>query len=223
MLCIIRNRPLAAKKLISLVEKLPYFKVDNLKLLKIKPAYLRIILSRYSKKEEFIRLKKGVYTTRKFIDKMKMDNSYSFFLESLSGGIYPLSYLSLEYVLYENNLLTEAPVNFTLITKNKIAAFSNKLGSFIYRKIRDELFCGFEIIKRGEMIVYKAVKAKALFDFLYLGKNVLSKKETIGELRLNLEELSSKDIRELKKYIRLEGSKKMGEIYLNLLELTKAK
>ena len=165
-----RNVSSITKELVSLVERLPYFRIDNLKLLKISSSYLKIFLSRYSRKEEFIRLKKGIYTTKKFIDKMKIEGNYSFFSESLSSDIYFPSYLSLEYVLYENNLLTEIPVKFTSITKNKTAIFSNKLGSFVYHKVKDKLFCGFKIIKRGEMIVYKASKAKALFDFLYLRK-----------------------------------------------------
>ena len=72
---------------------------------------------------------------------------------------------------------------------------------------------GFKTVKSGEFLVRKATKAKALFDFLYLRKNLLGSKDEINELRLNLEELSLKDRKELRGYIDLEGSKKIKEIY----------
>lgn len=208
-----RNDISTSKKIISLAEKLPYFGVENLRLADVGPDYLKTILSRQAKKGEFIRIKKGLYTTKSFIERIKTENRYSLFLESLAGEAYSPSYLSLEYILYQNNILTEVPINFTLITRNKTANFSNKLGNFIYHKIKDDLFLGFEAIKEQEFSIYKATRAKALFDFLYIRKNLLINKETIKELRLNSEEMLPKDIKELKGYIKLEGSAKMKKIY----------
>ncbi len=200
----------------SLVENLPCFNIENLEVLDIKRDYLRIVLSRREKKGDFLRLKRGFYTSKKFIGEAKNKGRYSDFLEFLANKIYFPSYLSLDYTLYQHNLLTEAPVNFTSITKNKTAVFSNKLGNFIYHKVKDNLFCGFNTIKNGDFIIYKATKAKALFDFLYLRKDLISDKNSIKELRLNLDEISPKEKKELEKYIRLEGSKKMKEIYLGI-------
>ncbi len=200
-----------------LIEKLPIFSLENLKVFELNENYLRIFLSREAKAKRIIRLKKGIYTSKKFIEKMKEKGKYSEFLEFLACKIYPPSYLSLDYVLYENNLLTEMPINFTLITKNKTAIFSNKLGNFIYHKIREDLFCGFKVIKKGGFFILKATKAKALFDFLYLRKNLLLNKKAIQELRINIEELSLKDKKELKKYIEKERSQTMKRIYSQLL------
>jgi len=90
--------------------------------------------------------------------------------------------------------------------------FINKLGVFDYHHVKDSLFVGFRAIKMGNSLIYKASKAKALFDFLYLRKNILLCREAVTELRLNLENFNLKEIKEFKKYINLEGSKKMKEI-----------
>jgi len=208
----IRNRKNLSKNIFSLITKLPFFKIENLKLVGISTHYLRTILTRYTKRGELIRLKKGVYTSKIFIEETKKEGNYSAFLEFLANEIYSPSYLSLDYILYQENILTEIPVNFTLITKNKTAFFSNVLGSFFYHKIKDELFCGFEIIRESDFIILKATRAKALFDFLYLRKNLLVNKKAIKELRLNLNNFSKSDIEEFKKYLEIEGSKKMKEV-----------
>lgn len=204
-------------KVRNLIEKLPVFSLGNLKILNLSEEYLRIFLSRETKTGRVIRLKKGLYTSKIFVEKMKNKSRYSDFLEFIAGKIYEPSYLSLDYVLYENNLLTEMPVNFTLITKNKTAVFSNELGNFIYHKIKDELFFGFKIIEKEDFFIYKATPAKALFDFLYLRKNLLVNKKAIEALRINTEELNSKDKKELKKYIEKEDSEAMKRIYSNIL------
>ena len=206
-----------SRRIRSLIERLPIFTLENLKVFNLNENYLRIFLSRETKTERVIRLKKGVYTSKKFIEKIKGRGRYSDFLEFLACKIYSPSYLSLDYVLYENNLLTEMPVNFTLITKNKTATFSNKLGNFIYHKIREDLFYGFKVIKKDGFFILKATKAKALFDFLYLRKNLLLNKKTVKELRINTEELTSKDKKELKKYIEKERSQAMKRIYSQIL------
>lgn len=202
-----------AEKILFWSSKIPYFEIENLKIFETNPIYLKIALSRLVKKGEIIRLKKGIYVSKSFIEKTKMADNFSIFLEFLASKIYWPSYLSLDYILYENNILTELPKNFTLITKNKTAVFSNKLGIFIYHKIKDKLFLGFEIKKVNEFLVYKATKAKALFDFLYLRKKMILNKEMVKELRLNLENFSLKEKKEFKKYVDLEGSKKMKMIY----------
>ncbi|MBU2578645.1 hypothetical protein KKA09_00810 [Patescibacteria group bacterium] len=199
-----------SKKIIDLVEKLPIVRVENLGISGIKKGYLRVILSRKSKK--------GVYTSKKFVENSKSKGEYSDFLEFLASEIYAPSYLSLDYILYKNNILTEIPEIFTLMTKNKTAVFSNKFGNFFYHKIKDSLFLGFDVAKKNNFLIYRATKIKALFDFLYLRKNLLGNKTAIKELRLNLEDTREKEKKELLNYIKIEGSIAMKNIYLNLFE-----
>jgi hypothetical protein len=54
--------------------------------------------------------------------------------------VYAPSYLSLEYVLFENNILTENVYNFTLITTKKTTRFINDFGNFNYKSIKENFF-----------------------------------------------------------------------------------
>lgn len=207
-----------SEKIVDLVERLPIVRIDNLGVSDIEKKYLRVILSRKAKKGEFIRLKKGVYTSKKFVDNCRSKGEYSDFLEFLASEIYAPSYLSLDYILYKNNLLTEIPENFTLVTKNKTAVFSNDFGNFFYHKIKNSLFSGFEIARKNNFLIYKAAKMKALFDFLYLRKNLLGSEAAINELRLNLEDVSEKEKKELLSYVKIEGSAAMKNIYSKLFK-----
>ena len=214
-----RNYKSNIDKIIAYVRDLPYFSKKNLEILGIKDYYLKIALSRMEKSSKVIRLKKGMYALTEFINKTKMDGNFSYYLEFIGSKIYSPSYLSLEYVLYENNVLTDIPRNFTYVTINKPYIYKNKLGVFIYHKIKDELFTGYKIVRKGDFLIYKADKVKAMFDFLYLRKRIILDESMANELRLNIEVFNNKDRKKLKKYIELEGLKRMKEIYQYIFEL----
>jgi hypothetical protein len=142
------------------------------------------------------------------------------YLEFLAGAIYPPAYLSLDYVLHQHGLLTEMPHNFTAVAKNKTARFSSALGNFFFHKIKDSLFTGFTVtpvrLKRHMLLIFKATKAKALFDYLYLRKNILTDRESVRALRLNTRLLTGPERREVERLARLEGSHKMAVIIKHL-------
>ncbi|MGB9722065.1 MAG: type IV toxin-antitoxin system AbiEi family antitoxin domain-containing protein [bacterium] len=200
-------------KILSAVEGLPIFSFNNLRLIDVPPYQLRIALNRLKKRGRIIGLKKGFYTSARFIERAKSDRTWTPFVEFIATKLYFPSYLSLEYVLYENNILTEVPVNFTLITKNKTYAITNNIGVFIYHKIKDSLYCGYRVEKANGYFYFKADKAKALFDFLYLRKKMIINRETAYALRLNLEVFTKADLRSLRQYVEIEGSNKMREIF----------
>lgn len=204
------------KTIFGLVKVLPFFDFHDITPVEKDRTYLAILLYRYIKSGKIIRLKKGFYTTKEYIDETQKKQFFSLYLEFLANVLYQPSYLSLEYILSQHNLMTEVTTNFTSVTINKTKNFSNSLGKFFYHTIRKNLFSGFHIVKENDLTVFKATKAKALFDFLYLRKNLLIDEKAMEELRLNLTNLTAKDIREFKAYVNLEGSKKMKNI-LNLL------
>lgn len=203
----------------GLVRTLPYFTFDDLVGVEKNRDYLKILFSRYAKAGKLIRLKKGVYVTKEYLDSIRSKNAYPAYLEFLAAIIYSTSYLSLEYILSKHSLLTEEVVNFTAITKHKTARFTNQLGTYLYHKIKDRLFAGFRPTTISSLIIFKATKAKALFDYIYLRKNILVNSESIKELRLNLENLNKKEWNELKEYVNLEDSPKMKQIYTWLREI----
>lgn len=200
------------RAIIAKVKSLPYFSLDDISPIEKDRTYLKILCSRYVKSGKLIRLKKGLYVSSEYIGQLEKNNKISSYTEFVSNILYQPSYISLEYVLYEHNILTEIPVCFTLMTRKKTANFSNRFGSFAYHTIQEPLFTGFTIQKENEFFIKKATKAKALFDYLYLRKHILTGPEAFRELRFDTINISASDIQEFHRYSTLEGSKKMMEI-----------
>jgi predicted transcriptional regulator of viral defense system len=213
-----RNDNKRSKTIIKLAGKLPVFTFNDFLSTEESKSYLWMVLHRYEKSGKLLRLKKGIYTTTAYVERMKNRGEIEVFTDFIANFLYSPSYLSLETILYRYNILTEIPVNLTSVSKSKTAVFTNKLGNFIYHKVKPSLFCGFDLSEESSFSVMRATKAKALFDFLYLRKNVLPSREAVKELRLNARNLNRSDINELKKYVALEGTKKLKEILNYLLD-----
>ncbi len=211
-----RTKPARTEIVKGLVSDLPYFGVENLSLPGIKKYYLNILLSRLKEKGEIISLKRGVYVSRAYLEKIKRERRMNQYLEFLSGTLYSPSYLSLEYVLSENNILSENIFSFTSISTKKTNRIRSKLGVFSYHSIRRDLFTGFKTLRKGDFYIHKATPAKAMFDFLYLRKNLIVNREFLESLRLNWDYFTSEDVHELEEYVNKEGGGKMAEIYTYL-------
>ena len=93
------------------VGALPYFTIDDLASIETDRNYLKILLSRYKINGKLLRLKKGVYVSSDYLAKIpdNLKNSYNEFVASLLRAP---SYLSLDYVLHQHGILTEAPVKW---------------------------------------------------------------------------------------------------------------
>lgn len=212
-----RTDDIRSKRILKLTEALPLFGAANLAPIGEKREYLNIILSRYVKRGTMLHLRKNLYVTKSYLDNAERRGIFSSYVEFTANKLYPPSYLSLDYVLHEHNMLTEIPQNMTSVGLRKTDHFSNNLGNFIYHKIKEELYLGFKVVKKGDFSILKATKAKALFDFLYLRKRLLVDKRAVEELRLNLDEFTENDFKELEGYVETERSPRMKEI-LNWLK-----
>jgi predicted transcriptional regulator of viral defense system len=207
-----RNTEIRSKRIIKLTEDLPFFTSSDLASTGERQMYLNIILSRHVKKGVIVRLRKNLYVTKSYLNNAERKGFFSDYVEFIANTIYPPSYLSLDYVLHEHNMLTEISRNITSMALRKTEYFSNDLGNFIYHTIREELFLGFRVIKKDSFSILKATKAKALFDFLYLRKRLLVDKRAVDELRLNLDEFTKDDFKEMERYVEMERSSRMKEI-----------
>lgn len=195
------------------LENLPFFTLEALRS-QFGRDPLPII--KYNiKVKKIIRLKRGVYVTEEFIKKVKYQGKFEDYLEFLATKLLSPSYLSLEYMLSKYAVLTESPFTLTLITIKTPRVIKNSLSTFTYSNIKEELFYGFNSVKKGDFETNFATKAKALFDFLYLKKRTLKmiNKDVIKELRLNLEDLKGRDWKEFENYLSLARSKKMEKIF----------
>ncbi|MCM8777831.1 MAG: hypothetical protein NC905_06185, partial [Candidatus Omnitrophica bacterium] len=63
-----RNEEVRTKTIMNSVKTLPFFCIDDIVPIEKNKTYLAILLSRYVKSKKIIKLKKGVYTTKEYID-----------------------------------------------------------------------------------------------------------------------------------------------------------
>lgn len=192
--------------------RLPIFTLDDLASLETNKTYLRTLLARYAKSGVIMRLKKGAYVAKEYLDRVEKTGSLREYAEFLAGVLYEPSYLSLEYILHQRNIITESPVAVTVITRKKTASFKTPFGVYQYHSIAPALFTGFTTKREGDYLIFRASAAKALFDFLYFRKSGLITAAAIKALRLNLGGLRKSDKKELARYIKLEGSSRMKKI-----------
>ncbi|MBU0505603.1 MAG: hypothetical protein ABII18_05980 [bacterium] len=204
-------------KNIENLKSFSYFDLNTLsQIVEISKNSLYSNINRWLKQDIIIQLKKGLYVTKSFFDlEFDKDNYLAFIANKLREP----SYLSTEYVLQNYNILTEAVYGITSITLKTPRNYSNKLGYYIYRNVKTDLFYGYNIVQKGKYKIKIATKAKALFDYLYLKtyRTPVINNELIESFRLNLDEFSNKDFKEFSIYCQRTNIKK----YLNLTNILK--
>jgi hypothetical protein len=206
-----------SREILEKVKTLPFFTFEAIRSNATAGKYSNVVLYRLVKSGDLVALKRGIYVSREYLDRLEKNGGKKEYLEFLVSSLYSPAYVSSEYVLAERGILSEASYSFTGITKNKTKRISNELGNFHYHHVKDELFTGFNIVEKGTFRIFKASVPKALFDFLYIRKNILGDKSAVSELRLNVELLSEKEKKELAAFAEKEGSGKMKRIISDLL------
>ena len=210
--------------ILSPLDSLPYFTLEAVKQVykdeTLVNGTIQTNLYRWMKAGRIFQLKKGVYMTRRFFEQYRADANFA---PMVSAILIPQSYVSLEFILQRYGVLTEITYPITAVTLKQTRKFVNKLGTFTYRNIKDELYTGYEIKESMGIPTSLASIAKALFDFFYLRpmKNIpISAKDGIaGALRLNLDDFSTPNQIEFSNYVALSKSRKMERIEKNLREM----
>jgi len=199
-------------------ENIPYFTLEGFKQATgmEAPHQVRTLLHRWAQGSHILQLKKGVYMTRTFYEQHRADYPFS---AAVSAILMPQSYLSLEFILQQHNLLTEVTYPITCITTKNTRRIVNPIGTFWYRNIRDNLYRDFAITEYFGIRIAQASIAKALFDYLYLRPLPASyrnpKINLAGELRLNLDELPGMERDEFARMVEESTSRKMTDILNN--------
>jgi hypothetical protein len=207
--------------ILSSLEYLPYFTIEGVKQLlgdeSTVAGTIQTALYRWMKAGHVIRLKKGVYMTRRFYEIHRADADFS---PAVSAILIPQSYVSLEFILQRNAVLTETTYPVSAITLKNTRLIENGLGTFTYHHVQASLYRGFTIADYYGIPFARASVAKALFDYLYLrpwsGVMRNSLYNLADELRLNLEDFSAADQDEFANYIETSQIKKMDQILKNL-------
>jgi predicted transcriptional regulator of viral defense system len=207
--------------LLGSFEELPYFNIAGFRQLledgESRDRRARELLSRWKRAGYILSLKRGVYMTRRFYERRRSDPDFS---PAVSAILVPQSYVSLEYVLQQAGILTEATYPVTAVTTRNTRTIENSLGTFVYRHVKRSLYTGFSQQEYYGVISHRASVAKALFDFFYLRPLPRSLRaedlDLAEDLRLNLDEFSPEDRAEYKRYVEIADSEKMNFVLDNL-------
>lgn len=206
------------KVILSKLTSLPYFSKNVLRNVTHESSNtLNVSIKRMIKREELIKLKNGLYTTKYFFERNGHLVEYK---ELVANMLCQPSYLSLEYVLSKYDMLTEGVRIYTSVSLKTTRNYENILGGFSYKKIANEIFVGFETKFFGKSTFQIASKAKALFDWLYFRTDsILLTKENfdiIKENRVRIELMNKNDWREINKYLKKVNNRKTKAIKLSL-------
>jgi len=208
-------------KILDSLDRMPYFTIEAVKQLMEDSSpgagSVQTAIYRWTKAGDFIRLKKGVYMTRRFYEDHRRDEELA---SMVSAILIPQSYLSLEYILQRNNILTDITYPITAVTLKQTRVFENKLGTFSYRNIKPALYHGFTFSEYSGIPIAQAPLAKALFDYLYLRKlpnYSANEGDNLAEkLRLNLDDLAAEDQLDFAGFVEQSRSRKMERVLKNL-------
>ena len=191
------------------MEQLPYFNKMTLgRVLDKDGENLNYWVKKLLEKGEIIALKKGLFISRLYLLSLKKNPGLKEqYLEYLANIIRYPSYISLEYALYKYGVIPEGVYAITSVTLKTPRNYKNGLGSFIYKNLKSEFYNGYKFVDFEGRRIKMATKAKALFDFLYLGP--------VGDLeglRINRDAFNAADRQEFKEIVTLSKSIKMKEI-----------
>ena len=203
------------------LDPLPYFTIEAVKQLiwdeTAAVGTVQTALYRWMKAGQIIQLKNGVFMTFRFFELHRTDVDFA---PMVSAILIPQSYLSMEYILQRNAILTEITYPVSAITLKQTRLFENRLGTFTYRNIKEDLYKGFTISDYMGIPFAQSTVAKALFDYLYLrpwkGKGLSPSYDLAGDLRLNLEDFSEENQLEFVAFIEMSKCRKMDRILKNL-------
>jgi predicted transcriptional regulator of viral defense system len=124
----------------------------------------------------------------------------------ISNCLYHPSYLSLESALSFHHLIPEAVYSPQAITTLKSKVYETPVGSFRYRRIKPELFFGYQVLHLDGLPVLMADREKAILDYLYFRAGKTTEAE-IEALRLNAYELKQTlDKQKLEQYLAVYAS-----------------
>ncbi|OGK09696.1 hypothetical protein A2767_07580 [Candidatus Roizmanbacteria bacterium RIFCSPHIGHO2_01_FULL_35_10] len=193
------------------LSNLFFFSKNSLRALEKNEEKLNFNIKYWIKTGKIISLKNGLYITKSRWDK---EINKDLYLEYLANKIYEPSYLSLEYIMNKYSLLTEAVYGITSITTKKTKSFVNGLASFNYSSMTPDLFTGYETTKAFDTFIFTASKAKAVFDYLYLRfiKNTPINKKIIEELRINWENITKSEFKNIEGYANKAKSLKVKQV-----------
>lgn len=161
-------------KYIELKELLKDFTVFSLNDIKrVDDSFYRSRLNEWQKKGYIKKIVKGYYI---FSDLEISENV----LYEIANRIYAPSYVSLEIALSYYNLIPESVYGITSVSTRKTYKFKTPIAEFSYRKIKPELFFGYELVTYNGKVYKIASIEKTILDYFYLNPHLNTKNDFVG-------------------------------------------
>jgi len=145
------------------MKDFPVFSLQDARALK--PGFRRGLLNDWQKKGY---IKKIINKHYYFADR-EMDETL---LYKMANRIYEPSYISLEAALSFHGFIPEAVYGITSVTTRRTYSFKSEMASFSFRKIRQNYFFGYYLVKFNDYYVKMASPEKAILDFFYLNSKL---------------------------------------------------
>ena len=200
----------------KILEQLNYFTNEDMRKF-VGTQNADIYLSRYTKNGDIIRLKRGIYITKKRLDLLEKNQRFDAYLHYIATNVLITpSYLSGEYILAKNNIIIENVYAITAITTKKTNMITNVFGRFIYKNIDEKLFWWYETKKNGDFIYFQAYPEKALLDRIRLKKDLVLQLNYFKELRLELDHINFDRLQEFAKKF---NKQKINQAFILLKKL----
>jgi len=117
--------------------------------------------TRWQQQGLIVKLRQGFYAFQEVVSQP----NFAFFL---SNFIYKPSYVSLHTALAFYGIIPEAVTQITAVSSMKTADFKNDISHFSYKKIKPDLFFGYEQKPLGNRTISIATPEKAILDLFYL-------------------------------------------------------
>jgi len=151
-----------------------------------------------------VKLRQGFYALPEYVTQP----NFAFFV---SNYIYKPSYISLHTALAFYGIIPEAVTQITAVSSLKTAVFLNEAAQFSYKKIKPDLFFGYEQKPYGNHTISIATPEKAILDLLYLYPFYDTESE-IANLRFDEDFVCNElNIGKLKLYLDRFNNKKLAK------------
>lgn len=154
----------------------------------------------HTKERDFIKLRKGLY--------MLADYPANHYL--IANRLYQPSYISFDTALSFYGIIPETVYTITSATTKTTREFKVENISFVYHKLKDEVFTGYKTIKYLDNTILIAEPEKAFADYLYF---VALKKRGFHYERLNLKKIKKTKLLD---YLKLFKQPKMFKLVKKL-------
>lgn len=188
-----------SSNLLEGLKTMPYLSKDSLQQLgtqlELSEGTIDSYISRYFKRRQLHKLKRGLYVSADFLEKHGLDTSYVFYLANvLRTPSYVSSWTALQYY----DLTTEAILTITSVTPKVTRNYQTKAGTFVYQSINRDSFTDFFLVK-DTFEFFIASPSKALFDLLYFrthqfrGTSRDKVMTLIEELRIDFDEMDDSE------------------------------